>query len=143
MGRTFRIKFPTFSRSESVPISPFFPTMFFWACRTHMLAGAQGTFYLFRPIVKIESFSDFSCCGKNEPSILLVTSHFYNLVFLIGLAHPLRGRAATAHQRPQSWFFRSSRLLQRVSGPTRRCRGRLIQGFREGCNPILAALCLM
>ena len=55
-------------RSESVPISPFFPTMFFWACRTHMLAGAQGTFYLFRPIVKIESFSVFFVLlKKHEP----------------------------------------------------------------------------
>ena len=36
-----------------------------------------------------------------------------------------------------------SRSPHRALGPTRRCRGRLIQGFREGCSPFPAALCLM
>ena len=124
MGRTFRIV-PNFS-SFCLTDADLSLLSYHVSARTtiHMLAGAQRYICaFFGRLLKFESFWLFRPPKVNEPHSFKMPFLFV-FSFFSGLARPSGGRAASFRKFPASGRCSS-----------RRCLGRLIQGFQEGCNP--------
>ena len=143
------MSFPNFvavpNRCRSLP--SFLPC--FWASLTYMLAGALGTFLPFSADCKNESFPVFFEQRKKRFRAQHSGVKYAIFIRVFGFLTGWHTRSAAEPPRippevpPTMVSFKRSTSPHRVLGPTRRCRGRLIQGFREGCSPFPAALCLM